>query len=238
MRYIILALASVVVAACASQTQERADLIKVHGATGWLDTYVGQARVSYGSAILLDSSTVLTAAHVVEGKPTDAKLYFILGAQNIPVEVIWEGKKDTLDVAVLRVKNADNKESAGRKIFEICDADSEVGRPVALVTPTLSTSALTIPRDREEYSDIETLVVDRITVGANGGHSGSGIFDIRTGCLAGIVSRKDGEDLKGGERNLLIERRLTKFAPASAIRKALDNATSQARTNSAQKPAG
>lgn len=172
---------------------------------------------------MLDGGLVLTAAHVVDDVTPGTKLLLLMGQAHWPVTVVWKGQRRADDIAVLEFEPSASISKPSGAGVHLCRSSSRPGDSLAVVLPDsrqfaaagADEMAQSVPWDAEP-------VADRVTVYLDKGYSGSGVFDPKSGCLAGIVSFRQAREEKTGERELTVARYDTVFVSAMRIAKILD----------------
>jgi S1-C subfamily serine protease len=170
-----------------------------------------------GYGVYLGNGYVLTAAHVV-GRARETRPRVTVDERAYDVDVIKEGTFETIDLTLLRV---DPGELPGRlqlRKLSLCPNPPAPGEPVVTLIPEgLAASRVLDPRQlppdiRQRFptdiADVETT-----------GNSGSGVFDARSGCLMGVISRKIETVRRDASGPGATRTAIAKyFVPAAAIR--------------------
>lgn len=172
-----------------------------------------------GYGIYLGDGKVVTAAHVV-GSHNKGNPSVTIGGRDFEATVAKMGEFEGVDLALLAVDPRQLPAEIGLSKKPLCDAAPVPGQDVVVAIPgavvhsrILSPNALPLgvpPR-------FDTLIADVATTG----NSGSGVFDARTQCLMGIMSRKISRwsPLPGeGGLRFRLEDVAKYFVPAAQIR--------------------
>ncbi len=150
--------------------------------------------VGYG--VYLGQGMVLTAAHIVGRVPFFTHPRVLIAGMDLPATVIREGSKETIDLALLSVDKSRLPYSLRLRRNPICKAPLKAGADVIIVYPERAVrSKLISPLqiDPAYRSRFNTLINE-----PEG--SGSGVFNGRTKCLFGIVSKEVEKTFSGAKR--------------------------------------
>jgi Trypsin-like peptidase domain len=147
-----------------------------------------------GNAVYLGGGRILTASHVA-GTPDRPSPILEMAGVSLPTTRLKLGRFEDVDLALLQVdEKALPREVQGLPGISVCDDDPDIGTPVLVITPKqISESHIVpssvIPQDvfpPAVIAKFNTLIADVYSTG----NSGSGVFDEKTGCLLGVMSRK------------------------------------------------
>lgn len=139
-----------------------------------------------GYGIYLGGGYFLTAAHVV-GRAWLTRPKVTISGEEFPTSVIKEGQLDATDLTLLAVEQTLLPMRLRLRRTSLCRTRLQPGDEVVTVVPEAVVRSRIIapekiPVDARRFS---TAIVDV----AKTGNSGSGVFDVRQRCLAGIISR-------------------------------------------------
>jgi hypothetical protein len=138
-----------------------------------------------GAGIYLGHGLVITASHVHGSEPPGVRI----GGLNASAKWIKRGDFQTTDLALLSIDEEQLPISLRLPSIQLCQQPPQVGAPVILASPrgiTRSQIASPLLLAQQYRKTFSTLISDVAT----NGKSGSGVFDAKTKCLFGIVSRK------------------------------------------------
>jgi len=172
-----------------------------------------------GYGIYLGDGKVVTAAHVV-GSRNIGNPSVTIGGRDFEATIARMGEFEGVDLALLAVDPRQLPAEIGLLKKSLCDAAPIPGQDVVVAIPgavahsrILSPNALPLGVPLR----FDTLIADVATTG----NSGSGVFDARTQCLMGIMSRKISRwSMPQGEGGLKfrLEDVAKYFVPATQIR--------------------
>ncbi len=141
-----------------------------------------------GYGIYLGDGLVITASHVV-GEAALTKPNVVIDELALPVHAIKEGSLDSVDLTLLSIEPRRPPAKLEGQRLALCEATPEIGTDVIVAIPegmtrTRIVSAAPFPLSiRMRFGSLIANVQGT-------GNSGSGVFDAKSGCLLGIVSRK------------------------------------------------
>ncbi len=169
---------------------------------------------SGNSGIYLGGGLVLTAAHVA-GNPDG--LGILVGDQWTPAQMVKAGNFEILDISVLSV-DAKALPATLRSLprLALCSQSPMVGQEVDVIEPGRTTHSIIISPESLPPGiswQFSSLIRDVATTG----NSGSGVFDHRSRCLMGIMSRKIERILKENGSVTRTEGVAKYFVPADKI---------------------
>jgi hypothetical protein len=141
-----------------------------------------------GFGIYLGNGYVLTASHVI-GRAAETRPHVVIDGQVLQTTVVREGKFEQDDLTLLRVDDTPLPMLLRLRHVTLCDTIPPLRSGVIVVTPEAtarSVLARPLALGPALLNRFPTLIADVATTG----NSGSGVFDARTQCLLGIMSRK------------------------------------------------
>ena len=165
-----------------------------------------------GYGIYLGNGLIITASHVVD-QVSVTKPKVIIDGEALPAHAIKEGSLDTVDLTLLSIEPQRLPAKLDGRRLALCEAPPAVGDDVLVVIPERTTrTKIVSPEPFPWWVRLRfgTLVADV----PGTGNSGSGVFDARSGCLLGIISRRISLRVQGA----LGETSDKYFVPAAAIR--------------------
>jgi S1-C subfamily serine protease len=169
-----------------------------------------------GYGVYLGNGYVLTAAHVV-GHAIITQPRIVIGGRPFPTEVIKEGTFETNDLTLLRVEPSLLPSQLQLRRIDLCRAPPIPGQPVVVVVPE-GEAVSHILDPRLLPPDIRGRFPTDIADVESTGNSGSGVFDSRSGCLMGIMSRKIGSTQRNAFSFRTTRTELAKyFVPSTTI---------------------
>jgi len=137
-----------------------------------------------GTGIYLGKGLVITAAHVVHGTPGVR-----IAGLDLPASVIKQGAFEDVDLTLLSIDAQRLPARLQLLSLSLCQNPPWPDDPVIVAVPEatapshIMSPSLLPPAVRSKFS---TVISDVATTG----NSGSGVFDTRSKCLLGIMSRK------------------------------------------------
>jgi hypothetical protein len=159
--------------------------------------------------VYLGNGGIITAAHVVSSNP-----HVRVAGLDLPARVVKFSPFEEIDLAFLAIDDQRLPVSLRLRRMPLCQGQPSVGSAVIVAIPEgtarsqiLSPNALP-PNARARFSTVISHVNTT-------GNSGSGVFDARTKCLLGIMSRKIIQSSPSGENSMDIAKY---FVPAVTIR--------------------
>jgi hypothetical protein len=186
----------------------------------WLKLYaVNIHRSGYdkksGMGVYLGHGVVLTAAHVA-GLGIWRRPRVEIAGKMLPTDVLKDGHFHFVDLELLSIDERELPVSLALRRAPLCRAPLPPGAPVVVATPDNVVRSVILPprllpgNVQADYSTVIAYV-------AESGDSGSGVFDAKTKCLAGIITRQVTRTmLTSGQ--VVSEQPVAKyFVPASAI---------------------
>lgn len=156
-----------------------------------------------GNAVYLGDGRILTASHVAGTIGHPSPVADIAGV-TLPTKRLKQGSLDGVDLSLLQVDvDALPKSFLALPRLSICDDDPDIGTPVLVITPkqiapSRTVGASVLPPSvfsPAVITKFNTLIADVYSTG----NSGSAVFDARTGCILGIMSRKIELTKRSGE---------------------------------------
>lgn len=141
-----------------------------------------------GYGVYLGNGYVLTAAHVV-GKASVTDPRVVIDGKILDSRVVREGTFEGDDLTLLRVDESQLSQNLRQLHVTVCSQEPPLGASVVVSTPEgVALSHLVRPTALSDslLAHYPTLIGDV----ASTGNSGSGVFDQKTHCLLGIMSRK------------------------------------------------
>ena len=205
-RAVVWVLCAVLILLALAQDQNGADvfvsrMVRVsHGRPGLDDAKI------LGAGIFLGNGLILTAAHVAG--PADSAFPLIVSAGHWywQARIVTQGALERIDIALLAIDpQAVPKAMQAMAALTLCRQPTVPGQQVAVAAPwsarvtrILSPTAIPEPL-RGRYA---TLLDQPEKIG----NSGAGVFDLRKGCLLGVVSQQvqRPEERDGVWRNVAI----------------------------------
>jgi hypothetical protein len=140
------------------------------------------------NGIYLGGGAVLTAAHVVGRWHLLKALHVQIAGEVLPATIVKEGWADEIDLTVLSVDEAQLPVSLRLRRNPVCKGPLQVGQEVVVVAGwgtarSRVLSPLVVPaRTRKTFDTIISDVPMAL--------SGTGVFDAKSRCLLGIITRK------------------------------------------------
>ena len=170
-----------------------------------------------GYGIYLGNGLVITASHVV-GEASLTKPKVVVDGQALPTRAVKEGSLATVDLTLLAVDTDNLPASLKGLRLALCEAPPKVGDEAFVAVPEGTTRTKIVSAEPLPWwlrLRFGTLIDDV----PGTGNSGSGVFDARSGCLLGIISRRIAFRAAGqpGESSDKY------FVPAAAIREFIPN---------------
>lgn len=169
-----------------------------------------------GYGVYLGRGFFITAAHVV-GHAWLTRPRVVIGGHDYPTHVVKEGSFDATDLTVLSVDESLLPLRLRLRENHICTASPRPGEPVVSVVPEKTVRSYVLAPEHLPVSarKFSTVVADV----AHTGNSGSGVFDVQTRCLLGIMSRKISQTIKNNATGASATQDIAKyFVPAAEIR--------------------
>ena len=176
---------------------------------------------SQGSGIFLGSGLVLTAAHVVQVNPNDARVTIILDSRAYQGVVVFDGHQENLDLALVRtnVQSLPIRRQIQAPV-PVCEANPAPNQPVTVSSMGTVTSAATISSAVSTDGQSGTWT-NLLSTAYHHGNSGGGVFSSQKGCLWGIITL----ELSGNVNGHFVD--MTAFIPATKIAEFLNHYQSQ-----------
>ncbi len=146
-----------------------------------------EAKGRSGTGIYLGKGLVLTASHVV-GEALVNRPHVTIAGQDLPARVVKQDTFERSDLALLAIDEGSLPTSLRLRRISLCQTPPWPGEDVITVIPEEAVhshvmSPVWLPLSARRFSTVISDV-------ARTGNSGSGVFDARTKCLLGIMSRK------------------------------------------------
>ncbi len=146
-----------------------------------------EAKGRSGTGIYLGKGLVLTASHVV-GEALINRPHVTIAGQDLPARVVKQDTFERSDLALLAIDEGSLPTSLRLRRISLCQTPPWPGEDVITVIPEEAVhshvmSPVWLPLSARRFSTVISDV-------ARTGNSGSGVFDARTKCLLGIMSRK------------------------------------------------
>ncbi len=141
-----------------------------------------------GNGIYLGNGYVLTAAHVA-GHAPETNPHVVIDGRALQTTMVREGQFEQDDLSLLRIDDTAIPGPLRPLHVTLCEKVPELRSSVIVVTPEATArSTLALPSGISQFllERFPTLIPDVATTG----NSGSGVFDARSQCLLGIMSRK------------------------------------------------
>jgi len=140
-----------------------------------------------GYGIYLGNGNFLTAAHVA-GRTWFTRPKVTIAGNEYPTRVVKEGQLEATDLTLLAVEESLLPMRLRLRRMHLCDTPPRPGQEVVTVVPEAVVRSRIIDPARipAGVRRFNTAIVDV----AKTGNSGSGVFDVKQGCLLGIMSRK------------------------------------------------
>lgn len=141
-----------------------------------------------GSGVWLGNGKVLTAAHLFMGRKDGASVDVIIHRHTLTGTLLSHGDFGTFDLALIEVPLEEiPKDVAAIPFPALCNCNEVIGAQLYVVAHDQSHETTASPE--HAIQDKGRLWSTATTATLSHGVSGAGVFDARTGCLAGIVSR-------------------------------------------------
>ncbi len=146
-----------------------------------------EAKGRSGTGIYLGKGLVLTASHVV-GEALINRPHVTIAGQDLPARAVKQDTFERSDLALLAIDEGSLPTSLRLRRISLCQTPPWPGEDVITVIPEEAVhshvmSPVWLPLSARRFSTVISDV-------ARTGNSGSGVFDARTKCLLGIMSRK------------------------------------------------
>jgi hypothetical protein len=144
---------------------------------------------SQGSGVFLGDGLVLTAAHVVTLDPGNPAVIVLVDGIRVAGKLIFDEQAKGLDLALIKLPpEALGEQRRHQAKLPVCAANPTPNQPVDVAeqgqvsrSATVNTAISSKARTTDGWTDL-------LNTGYHHGSSGGGVFDIRQGCLWGIVS--------------------------------------------------
>nr|WP_230964557.1 trypsin-like peptidase domain-containing protein [Pseudomonas aeruginosa] len=198
MRGLALSLASIgaLVSGCALNEQS-ADAqqidIGMEGYARALSIEVSSDKVkSLGSASWLSSDLVITASHLFLNMPEDSQVRVGKRGAWVEAEVVAIDDPAILDLAILRVRNGRDIQPTvvGLASVRICEKQIKPAQEVLVVSEFHNGSSRSYGSpDYMSYSQ-GAMWTSHLTGYYPEGTSGGALYEVKSGCLAGVISRR------------------------------------------------
>jgi hypothetical protein len=148
-----------------------------------------------GYGIYLGKGLVISAAHVVPPVASRTTPSVRIAGVDLPARIIKEGSFERMDLTLLAMDEDRLPESVKMLRMPLCDKPSWVGEQVIVAVPEgTARSRIMSPQwlPAEFQTKFPTLKTfpSLISDVATTGNSGSGVFDVESKCLLGIMSFK------------------------------------------------
>lgn len=177
----------------------------------WLDGKV----ITSGHGVFVRPGLVATAMHVVDRVPDYAELRVRNLHGHAQASPNAGGHRDQIDGALLYVFEPQLLgPPASLPDATLCAVPIEPGQPLRVATGNSATLTHGSP-DHVTYRAGRAVGTDHITHALPPGASGSGVFDVASGCLAGVVSQRRRLDATVGDATPQLH--TTRLTPASEI---------------------
>lgn len=145
--------------------------------------------ISWGSGVLIDSGSVLTAAHVVDELQEDMSIRILYGHRYFPASITLLGYRQGPDLAYLQL--SEPIEGWNSKKLEACQNELSLGREVyVLAAQTSFKSSGSVNPPFVVYSQNKQFT-NHLSSFLDNGTSGGGVFDPERMCLLGIISKAE-----------------------------------------------
>ncbi|HEY3327806.1 MAG TPA: S1C family serine protease [Novimethylophilus sp.] len=170
----------------------------------------------WGSGVIMDNNTVLTAAHVVDHVDADLMIQIRYKGMPIPMQLALLGNREGIDLAVLATSlGAEASNINIKDKVSICENDLLPAQEVDVLASAnyFSSTGAVNPDFQIYYKSKQT--TNHITAFLDHGTSGGGVFDHGKGCLLGIISQQHIDAVTAG--TIKIENYGTKITSASEI---------------------
>jgi S1-C subfamily serine protease len=141
-----------------------------------------------GYGVYLGNGLILTAAHVA-GDFAQTKPHVVIAGQDLPAELVKEGKLESVDLTLLSIDKTKLPVSLQMRRTPLCEHPPFAGERVTVAIPERTAPSHILPRQAipaDLRGRFDTAIADVATTG----NSGSGVFDAGDLCLLGIMSRK------------------------------------------------
>lgn len=171
-----------------------------------------------GYGIYLGNGLFITASHVA-GRARETKPKIAIAGTEYAANLVKEGSYDGIDLTVLSVNLASLPDRLKLRRLPLCRMPPAPGEEILVVTPEGQVpSRIASPKilSPDLASRFSTIIADV----ARTGNSGSGVFDAKTRCLMGIMSRKiqmGTMTWEGGRHSKRMRDVAKYFVPASQI---------------------
>jgi hypothetical protein len=148
-----------------------------------------------GYGIYLGKGLVISAAHVVPPVASRTTPSVRIAGVDLPARVIKEGSFERMDLTLLAMDEDRLPESVKILRMPLCDKPTWVGEQVIVAVPEGTARSRIMspqwlpPEFQTKFPTLKTfpsLISDVATTG----NSGSGVFDVESKCLLGIMSFK------------------------------------------------
>ena len=141
-----------------------------------------------GAGIYLGKGMFITAAHVA-GRTWLTRPKIAIAGSEYPTRVVKEGSLEGTDLTLLSVEEKLLPARLRLRRNTICTDPPRPGQEVVTIVPGSAVRSHILAPDRlpaGTRSKFSTVIADV----ARTGNSGSGVFDVKSKCLLGIMSRK------------------------------------------------
>jgi len=143
-----------------------------------------------GGGVWLGDGYVLTAAHIIDELPKTAKIQVIVDSFSVSVQPVLVGRRNGDDLAVLKIDDAISTERLQKTpSAKICTQLERVGERLLVKAYDADYVTYASP-DGQVFYRGESWSTATTTL-ASPGVSGSPVYNLRNGCLAGIMSGSD-----------------------------------------------
>ncbi len=167
-----------------------------------------------GAGIYLGRGVFITAAHVA-GHTWWTRPKVAINDQEFSTRTIKEGSFEGTDITLLGVDERLLPLRLRLRHLSLCTKSSYPGEEVVTIVPGAAVHSHVMPPQRlpVDVRRFSTVISDV----ADTGNSGSGVFDVESGCLLGIMSRKISERRRMGAGEPKIRDIAKYFVPATSI---------------------
>jgi hypothetical protein len=146
---------------------------------------VGDGRDAYGSGVFVNGSTVLTAAHVVAFNRGDPRVRVLVDGRVLGATIARDGSAANVDLALLRLDEA----QPGIPELQVCNDNPAVSARVLVAAMGTVTQTRTINAPLTSKAQSVGTWTNLLERGYFQGNSGGGVFDLRRGCLWGVLTQ-------------------------------------------------